>query len=468
MEVSCSIQGGALTRDAPLFVALPTSFARARGGVPSGGAAKRELRSVAAQYEYDAFGNLRPENSFDHFGNRFRFQGREWDAHAGHYHYRFRDYIPEWGSFSGPDMNLELGPEGEPNGMGSYLFCNNDPLSFADPLGLESSWIPRNMGQGVIWGSRFGSSRELVGDIRTDFIETPLSLCAETVANGSDILGPPLHGLGMTIGLHVWEGVYSHLRTMKRVYDTGPVLELINPGSKRFVLWEILNGCMDTVRVAGGFPVSLLSGDFLDTQPPMTFDVVKPVVSFNGIFNNSMSADIFAEDVRMCLGVSDSTHIKNRTTYVGDFVQILGNELGFVDITAIRGARALRAAGKQGRSIDVVAHSQGTMTFFSALALVDTSNIRSLVKYQGCGSQMFISAPYLGLCSAENNWNRSASRYDKVPISNYLPTPIKLFGFHTFLPGYGGWQIIDSSMNGTLRGQEGNMHSFFYYSPYVR
>jgi hypothetical protein len=36
-------------------------------------------------------------------------------------------------------MNLALGITGEFNGIGNYLFCNNNPLIYTDPLGLEWS-----------------------------------------------------------------------------------------------------------------------------------------------------------------------------------------------------------------------------------------------------------------------------------------------------------------------------------------
>ena len=63
-------------------------------------------------------------------------QGREWDAHRQDYYFRNRIYVPEWGSFTGPDMNLANGIEGEPNGVGNYVFCENNPLDIRDPLGL--------------------------------------------------------------------------------------------------------------------------------------------------------------------------------------------------------------------------------------------------------------------------------------------------------------------------------------------
>ena len=95
--------------------------------------------TVVSQYDYDAFGNIRPENTYETVENRYTFQGREWDAHAGHYYFRNRTYVPEWGSFTGPDMDLSRGIVGEANGVGSYLALGNNPLDVRDPRGMQGT-----------------------------------------------------------------------------------------------------------------------------------------------------------------------------------------------------------------------------------------------------------------------------------------------------------------------------------------
>lgn len=91
---------------------------------------------VVNQYDYDAFGNPHAANTFEKIENRYRFQGREWDAHRRDYYFRMRVYVPEWGSFTGADRDVRL--EGE--GVMNYLFANNNPLQYTDPRGLEPSW----------------------------------------------------------------------------------------------------------------------------------------------------------------------------------------------------------------------------------------------------------------------------------------------------------------------------------------
>ena len=83
--------------------------------------------NIVNQYDYDAFGNLHFDNSFETVPNRYRFHGREWDEHRGEYYYRFRNYIPDptsfriaelrrtsWGCFTTPDLHLNATePEGD-------------------------------------------------------------------------------------------------------------------------------------------------------------------------------------------------------------------------------------------------------------------------------------------------------------------------------------------------------------------
>jgi len=94
-------------------------------------------------------------------------QGREWDTHRQDYYFRNRIYVPEWGSFTGPDMNLANGIEGEPNGVGNYVFCNNNPLDVRDPLGLYPFATGANVNGGwnnaaVLgvdkWNSQYGGA----------------------------------------------------------------------------------------------------------------------------------------------------------------------------------------------------------------------------------------------------------------------------------------------------------------------
>jgi RHS repeat-associated protein len=97
----------------------------------------REDGTVVNRYDYDAFGNAVAANTSEQVENRYRFQGREYDAHRGDYYFRNRTYIPEWGVFTGPDALVQI----EANGPCNYLFANNNPLRFVDPEGLWTWYL---------------------------------------------------------------------------------------------------------------------------------------------------------------------------------------------------------------------------------------------------------------------------------------------------------------------------------------
>ena len=61
-----------------------------------------ERGQVAASYEYDAFGVLKP--SFSSLKNPFTFTSREWDGDTGLYYYRARYYDPALGRFLTADQ----------------------------------------------------------------------------------------------------------------------------------------------------------------------------------------------------------------------------------------------------------------------------------------------------------------------------------------------------------------------------
>ena len=61
--------------------------------------------------------------------NRFMFTGREYDKETGLYYYRARYYNPQIGRF------LQTDPVGYGDGMNSYRYCGNNPLSATDPSG---------------------------------------------------------------------------------------------------------------------------------------------------------------------------------------------------------------------------------------------------------------------------------------------------------------------------------------------
>jgi RHS repeat-associated protein len=91
--------------------------------------------NVVESYVYDAYGNVTIKNGSGNviptsaYGNRFLFQGREYDYTTQLYNFRARWYDPETGRWLSND------PIGISGGLNLYAFCGNDPVNFVDPMG---------------------------------------------------------------------------------------------------------------------------------------------------------------------------------------------------------------------------------------------------------------------------------------------------------------------------------------------
>ena len=286
-------------------------------------------------------------------------------------------------------------------------------------------------------------------------------------------------GSAVTVASHLREIVVAPARAVSEIYSTLTAdtwrerSHVINPFSRSFAGYQLLDKATDAAQVAAGLPISFLSGDFMDVQRPadMTFDDNAKLVTFNGILNSRADASMMRDYARRQYSTGDSTHVANRSAFfgAGDAIQILGNEFGLIDITAIRGAAALRKAASSPGLINVVAHSQGTMTFRRSLDLVDEPSSRGMIAYRGVGSEIYNSRSYLGLHSARNMWNRevnSGLAFDPVPLANYLPFPGRIMGDPFMMRGYASWQAVDSPGNRSV--PEGNRHGYQdYYRGYT-
>jgi len=80
-----------------------------------------------ASYEYDAFGSQRNLDMVE--ANPFRYCGEYFDLSSGTYYLRNRYYNPNNGRFLTED------PAGA--GVNWYIYCENNPITFVDPFGLE-------------------------------------------------------------------------------------------------------------------------------------------------------------------------------------------------------------------------------------------------------------------------------------------------------------------------------------------
>ena len=89
--------------------------------------------NVVARWRYDAWGNVVDEFvTVPALANlRYRFQCREWSAATGLVNFRMRWYDAETGRWLSKD------PIGLNGGINIYVFCENVPLLFVDPVGLS-------------------------------------------------------------------------------------------------------------------------------------------------------------------------------------------------------------------------------------------------------------------------------------------------------------------------------------------
>ena len=90
------------------------------------------MGNQVARYDYthDAFGNLLHSSGDLADANPFRYSTKYRDSETGFYYYGYRYYSPELGRWISRD------PLGEQGGLNLYGFVGNDPVNWADPLGL--------------------------------------------------------------------------------------------------------------------------------------------------------------------------------------------------------------------------------------------------------------------------------------------------------------------------------------------
>ena len=98
-----------------------------------------ETGALSATYTYDAYGNLlaatqaRSQPGADLSFNPYLFQGERYEAAAGLYHLRARDYDPQLGRFQ--QLDSFAGVPGQPFSHNRYIYSEADPINLHDPSG---------------------------------------------------------------------------------------------------------------------------------------------------------------------------------------------------------------------------------------------------------------------------------------------------------------------------------------------
>ncbi len=90
--------------------------------------------TVAARYQYDAWGN--PRSTAGSSFNPFGFTGHERDDESGLYYFKARFYDPELGRFLTQDA--AEGDPSNPPSLHRYLYAHANPTVFVDPDGFQS------------------------------------------------------------------------------------------------------------------------------------------------------------------------------------------------------------------------------------------------------------------------------------------------------------------------------------------
>ncbi len=94
-----------------------------------------KTETVKVSYRYDSFGV--PYANSPSIPDRFLFAGEDYEGETGLIYLRNRYYDPEIGRFI--SLDPVFGDISNPQALNPYVYANNNPVNFIDPLGLKSA-----------------------------------------------------------------------------------------------------------------------------------------------------------------------------------------------------------------------------------------------------------------------------------------------------------------------------------------
>lgn len=101
--------------------------------------------TIVAKYNYDAWGNHKViEIGDNNIGeiNPIRYRGYYYDKETGLYYLNSRYYSPELRRFICADeFSILDETKSQINGLNLYMYCNDNPVMYADPSGYAPQWL---------------------------------------------------------------------------------------------------------------------------------------------------------------------------------------------------------------------------------------------------------------------------------------------------------------------------------------
>ncbi len=167
---------------------------------------------VLNQYKYRPFGEM--ESVSEQIVNPLRFTAREYDTSTELYYYRNRWYDPQLGRFISED------PIGVAGGINAYAYVQNDPINYADPMGLicqaytPTMWRRRYYNERLVSEIKEWSNTIFVGDCFKDRDDTRDNKGGDVREEEEEL--PGLFCIG-TVGLAA--AGYNDRRNKARRYD---------------------------------------------------------------------------------------------------------------------------------------------------------------------------------------------------------------------------------------------------------
>ncbi|MCS7063991.1 MAG: RHS repeat-associated core domain-containing protein [Methylacidiphilales bacterium] len=340
---------------------------------PSREAVKKRLGEGVGLHEASGWRGYRTEGDVIHMGARL-------------YHYPTARF-------------LSADPLGHASDMSLYSYANNDPVNGVDPTGRHSSGLTSGI---------------------SGFNPTSSSFYSQGFINSGYFLPAASYNSVQP---------YTSYNVSSGNFITNMIMNTVD------YVYEMTRGhsALTNLNLGGGYILSILSGDIFDRQTD--FVTGARATSVNGILVDQKSGLELSQSVSSAIN-RPTNHVVNNSHWfgIGDVIQVVGTQLGAIDITAIRAVQSIRA----NNGGVVVAHSQGTMIVNRALDLL-SQEVKRNIDFVGVGGQTAINTDR-GLNSAVNVWHNSdpvtwAQVIPSTSEGNYYQSPIVTFGEGGFSVG---------------------------------